>query len=228
MEIIFYTQNLVKIYRNTGSAVVALQGIDLEFSLGEFLIITGRSGSGKSTLLNLLGGLDTPTQGKVIFQGKSLADFREKEITKWRQENVGFIYQEPFLIPHLSALENVALPLQYRNVEKADRLDRAKEMLQRVGLGERLKHLPIQLSGGEAQRVSIARALVGKPKLVLADEPTSELDSITAASLGELLFEIHKTSNVSFIVASHDPIMGRLGTCTLELLDGKIKPSSSA
>lgn len=215
-------RELVKIYGVGDRAVDALRGLSVDVIEGEFLVIRGRSGSGKSTLLHLIGGLDYPTSGDVVFQGEPLISFTEKKLLEWRRTTLGFMFQEPFLVPQLTALENVALPLLYRGMPRKLRMELALSMLRKVGLGARLTNHPYELSGGEAQRVSLARALVGAPKIVLADEPTGELDSATANELGGLLKEIHEKDKVSFVIVTHDPTILKISTRVVEILDGKI------
>lgn len=215
-------RELVKIYGVGDRAVDALRGVSVDVKEGEFLVIRGRSGSGKSTLLHLIGGLDYPTSGDVVFQGEPLSSFTEKKLLEWRRTTLGFMFQEPFLVPQLTALENVALPLLYRGMPRKLRMELALSMLRKVGLGARLTNRPYELSGGEAQRVSLARALVGNPKIVLADEPTGELDSATANTLGDLLKEIHEKDKVSFVIVTHDHTILKISTRVVEILDGKI------
>lgn len=215
-------RNLSKVYGVGVTSVRALDDVNVSIASGDFFIISGRSGSGKSTLLHLLGGLDSPTSGDILFNGKSIFDFSEGELTNWRRKTIGYMFQVPCLVPYLSALENVALPLKYRRLPVNNRLSAVKDMLEKAGLKDRLNNRPHELSGGEAQRVALARALVGEPEFVLADEPTGELDSQTASSLGKLLHEIHLQNKVSFVVVTHDPVIIQLGTKVMELSDGKI------
>ena len=219
-------RNLSKVYGLGAASVRALDNASLSIAPGDFLIICGRSGSGKSTLLHLLGGLDTPTSGDVFFQGSSIFNFTEKQLTDWRRETIGYMFQEPCLVPHLSALDNIALPLKYRGWPVKKRLSTAKDILEKVGLKERVNNRPHELSGGEAQRVALARALIAEAGFVLADEPTGELDSQTASSLGQLLLDINLQNKVSFVVVTHDPVLIELGTKVIELSDGKIAANS--
>jgi ABC-type lipoprotein export system ATPase subunit/ABC-type lipoprotein release transport system permease subunit len=208
---------------NLGSTDVdALKNIDLEIDQGEFLALVGPSGSGKSTLLNLLGGLDHPTSGEINVQGVSLQDANENELTQHRRHNVGFIFQTFNLLPTLSALENVALPLMLSGIPFSERSQRAEALLQRVGLGHRLDHRPTELSGGEQQRAAIARALVNDPKIILADEPTGNLDSFTGAEVMSLLRELNTESGVTLIIVTHDPEVAAYADRIVHLRDGQI------
>lgn len=218
-------RNVVKVYGTGSAAVTALRGISLDVPEGGFVLVAGRSGSGKSTLLHLLGGLDRPTSGEVLFQDAPISRWSEEGLARWRRRHVGFMFQEPFLLPHLSARENVALPLRYRGVPVRAQMAAAAEMLERVGLVGRTAHRPGQLSGGEAQRAALARALVGKPTVVLADEPTGDLDSVSAGALGELLMALHREERITFVVVTHDPVLLGLGLPVVELSDGMLADS---
>jgi putative ABC transport system ATP-binding protein len=196
-----------------------LAAVDLEVAEGEFVAVAGRSGSGKSTLLHLLGCLDRPTAGQLFLDGQDALRLTERQRVGLRRRLVGFVFQSFHLIEHLTAVENVVVPLRYAGT--ADRRRRAEEALARVGLSARLHHLPAELSGGEAQRVSVARALVGRPRLLLADEPTGELDSMTADELGGLLGEVHR-GGTTIVVASHDEaLLARAGR-VVKLSDGRL------
>ena len=206
-----------------GSANVdALKNINLEIGLGEFVALVGPSGSGKSTLLNLLGGLDHPTEGEIQMQGVSLQTASEEELTRHRRLNVGFIFQTFNLLPTLSALENVALPLMLSGVGKTERNQQATELLERVGLGHRLHHRPTEMSGGEQQRAAIARALVNNPKIILADEPTGNLDTITGSEVMKLLRELNTERGVTLIIVTHDPEVASFADRIVHLRDGEI------
>ncbi|MGD9093651.1 MAG: ABC transporter ATP-binding protein/permease, partial [Anaerolineales bacterium] len=202
--------------------VDALKNINLEIDQGDFVALVGPSGSGKSTLLNLLGGLDHPSSGEINVQGISLHTASEEELTRHRRHNVGFIFQTFNLLPTLTALENVALPLMLDGVGLAERDKRAIELLQRVGLGHRLEHRPTELSGGEQQRAAIARALVNDPQLILADEPTGNLDSSTGAEVMGLLRELNTERGVTLIIVTHDPEVAAFADRIVHLRDGEI------
>lgn len=209
-------------YHLGNTDVNALKNINLEIDQGEFVALVGPSGSGKSTLLNLLGGLDRPTSGSVIVQGLSLHEAQEEELTGHRRHNVGFIFQTFNLLPTLTALENVALPLMLAGVGLAERSYTATELLKRVGLGLRLDHRPTELSGGEQQRAAIARALVNKPELILADEPTGNLDSATGADVMRLLQKLNRDGGATLIVVTHDSEVATYADRIVHLRDGEI------
>jgi len=216
-------ENLVKIYTQTGVDVVALQGLDLSVESGEIVGIVGESGSGKSTLLNVLGGLDRPSAGKAVVAGKDLLKLREVEQDHYRCMQVGFVWQQTTrnLTPYLSALENVELPMRLTERTTSQRKTRAKELLEMVGLAKRAYHRPAQLSGGEQQRVAIAVALANEPTLLLADEPTGELDTATAHNIYELLKSINQTYHMTILIVSHDPTIQRHVGRVVAIRDGK-------
>lgn len=216
-------KNLVKIYSQTGVDVVALQGLDLHVDAGEMIGIVGESGSGKSTLLNMLGGLDQPTAGSVEVAGQNLVQISEAELDQYRCTQVGFIWQQTTrnLTPYLSALDNVELPMRLTRRSEEERRTRALELLEMVGLAERLHHLPGQLSGGEQQRVAIALALANQPALLLADEPTGELDSGTALTIYTLLKEINQTFGTLVVIVSHDSNVWKHVDRVVAIRDGK-------
>jgi putative ABC transport system ATP-binding protein len=207
----------------TGTAEVrALRQVDLEIRAGEFLSIEGPSGSGKSTLLQLLGALDTPTAGTVLFEGKDLSRAGDRALTDIRSQKIGFIFQQFNLIPTLTALDNVALAIPPRRMSKRMRHTRASDLLSRVGLSARLNHLPSRLSGGEQQRVAIARALANSPEVIVADEPTGNLDSESAAEVMSLLVELRRDDDVTVIVATHDEEVARHASRRVRMRDGSI------
>ena len=209
-------------YLKGPAAVAALRGVDLEVARGEFLCIEGPSGSGKSTLLQLLGALDTPSAGTVQLDGDELGSASDDVLTKIRSNRIGFVFQQFNLIPTLSAAENVALAMVPRQTGRDERAERAAELLGRVGLGHRLDHLPSRLSGGEQQRVAIARALANRPEVIVADEPTGNLDSESAGEVMGLLEELRRTDGVTVVIATHDPEVAQRATRHIRLRDGLI------
>lgn len=217
------TRSLVREYHVGSSTVSALGGVDLQVHRGEFLAVLGVSGSGKSTLLHLLGGLDTPTSGSVLVDGRDLAAFNTVQRTMHRRTVVGFVFQAYYLVPSLTAEENVALALTFQGTFGQDRRRLAAEAIDRVGLRNRAAHRPNQLSGGEQQRVAIARAIVHRPPLLLADEPTGNLDRATAAGVISLLHEIHHDLGATVVMVTHDREMaGRVADRMVHLRDGRL------
>ena len=210
-----------RVFGSGATAVTALSAISLTIVRGEFLAVTGRSGSGKTTLLNLLCGLDRPSTGTVHFNGNDLAELRESDLVKMRRHKIGFVFQSFGLMPLLSAQENVELPLHIGGMSWRERRQRATEALQAVGLGTRARHRPYELSGGEQQRVSIARALVAQPEVVFADEPTGELDTATARSIAETLGDVAASRRATVIVATHDLDLAAMAQRRLDLVDGE-------
>lgn len=212
--------NLRKTYQMGAQTVHALAGVDLTVEVGAFYAVMGPSGSGKSTLLYLLGGLDRPTSGQIRVGGQAVETMDENALAVYRRRTVGFIFQSFNLIPSLSALENVAFPLRFARVPRLQRQVRAYELLQRVGLADRIYHRPTELSGGQQQRVAIARALVNNPQLILADEPTGNLDTASGGSVMQLLSELHQDGR-TILVVTHDPRMAAFATHIVHLLDGR-------
>lgn len=213
--------NLVKIYKTTDLEVVALQGLDLTVERGELMAIIGNSGSGKSTLLNMLGGLDKPSAGKLLVDGKELLKFGEKELCEYKRSTVGFVWQNNArnLIPYLTALENIEVPMMITN--ESDRRHRAMELLEMVGLSHRAKNKLNQLSGGEQQRVAIAIALANTPKLLLADEPTGAVDSRTSMSILDLFHEINRSLGITIVIVTHDMAISRKVDRVVSIRDGR-------
>lgn len=218
---IIQCEALTKTY--TGLDVAVLNGIDLQVSAGEQIAIVGASGSGKSTLLHLLGGLDQPSNGQVKLMGQALQALSETEKGELRNQSLGFVYQFHHLLPEFTALENVALPLLIRRSQRTQALEQAAEMLTKVGLQHRLEHMPGELSGGERQRAALARALVTRPQCILADEPTGNLDRITAHQVFDLLLEINREQNTSLIVVTHDLQLAAKLQRQYQLVDGQLQ-----
>jgi putative ABC transport system ATP-binding protein len=217
-------------YRSPGGVVHALRGVTFELSRGELLAMRGRSGSGKTTLLNLVGGLDRPSGGRVMVADCEVSAMREEALVDFRRRTVAFIFQSFGLLPILSAAENVEVPLRLVGAEPREREARVARLLELVGLADRAAHRPAELSGGEQQRVAIARALANRPRLLLADEPTGQLDSQTGQSIMALIRSIVRTEAVTAIVATHDPLLLELADRVLELRDGRLvgEPPSAA
>ena len=209
-------------YRLGSEDINALQGVNVAVSPGQFIAIVGRSGSGKTTLLNVLAGLDKPTSGQVLFEGEDLAQMSEHELTEIRRHKIGFVFQSFGLLPLLSAFENVELPLRISGMRPGRREERTREALEIVGLWPRAKHRPYELSGGEQQRVAIARAIVNDPPLILADEPTGELDSINAQAIFGLFKEMVQTRHISVVAATHDSTLLAMADEVKEIRDGKL------
>jgi ABC-type lipoprotein export system ATPase subunit len=213
---------LTKSYAMGWRTLEVLRGVNLEVPRGEFLALRGASGAGKSTLLHLIGGLDSPNAGEIHFAGQNIAAFSERELTDFRNRRVGFVFQAYHLLPELDALENVCLPARVARRSAAQAEARGRELLARVGLGDRLEHKPFELSGGEQQRVAIARALINEPELVLADEPTGNLDSHTGSEIIELLKKLHAEKQTTLVIATHDAKVAAHARRVFELADGRI------
>ena len=213
--------DLQKIFTIGDVAVKALAGIDLTIAHGSFTLIMGPSGSGKSTLLYLIGGLDRPTHGHIFVNGQGVDILDENELALFRRHMIGFIFQSFNLIPNMTALENVALPLRFTTTNRRERFNRAHELLKKVGLEDRAHHKPTELSGGQQQRVAIARALINQPHLILADEPTGNLDTASGESIMDLLAELHQ-EGATVLVVSHDLRLESYATRVIHILDGRI------
>lgn len=214
--------NVVKRYKVGSEIITALDGINLSIERGEFVAILGTSGCGKSTLLNMLSGLERPTKGDVIINGVKINKVNEKNMSRFRSKEMGFIFQQYNLIPSLTALENVMLPLTIQGVSKKARIKRSRDILVKLGLGKRLHNKPSQMSGGQQQRVSIARSLVSNPKIIFADEPTGNLDSKTTMEILEFMQEIVRTENKTLIMVSHDTEVAMYAGRIVHMMDGRI------
>jgi len=221
-EAVIETSNLSKEYIRDEFHIVALKDVSLEIHKGEFVALMGPSGSGKSTLLHLIAAMDRPTAGEIRVLGHNLRELNDREIAHWRNENVGFIFQQFNLLPVLSALENVELPLKLTHLKKPERLEHAKTALKLVGLGDRLGHFPRQLSGGQEQRVAIARAIVTDPALILADEPTGNLDATSAQEILTILSKLNKDYGKTVILVTHDPHAAQFASKVHHLEKGEL------
>jgi len=219
--------NLRKSFRMGRETVHALAGVDLTIEANTFWAVMGPSGSGKSTLLYLLGGLDRPTQGQIEVNGQAVDSLDENKLAVYRRHTIGFIFQSFNLIPSMTALENVAFPMRFAGISRRKRLARAADLLTQVGLAERMNHRPTELSGGQQQRVAVARALVNNPQLILADEPTGNLDTASGTEILNLLAELHGNGR-TVLVVTHDPRIATFASHTIQLLDGRIMNGQSA
>lgn len=219
---IIYVKNVRKVYRMGDEEVVALKRINLRIYKGEVCCIFGTSGSGKSTLLNQLAGMEKPTKGQVFIRGKNISDMNEEELAAFRQEHMSFIFQSYNLLPSMTAVENVAMPLMFKGMDRKRREAMAEEMLKRVGLSHRLHHYPSQMSGGQQQRAGITRAFVSRPEVVFADEPTGNLDTKTTAEIMDMVMGFARRFNQTIILVTHDPGMSRYADRIVTLVDGII------
>ena len=215
-------ENVWKIYKLGTVEVAALRGLSIEITRGEHLAMMGPSGSGKSTFLHLAGALDRPTRGRVLIEGRDPSKLNDDELSKLRNRYIGFVFQTFNLIPRLTALENVMLPLVVRGVNGSERRKRAIESLEQVGLGDRINHRPTELSGGEQQRVAIARAIVTRPRIVLADEPTGNLDSASAKEIVKVLSRLNRELGITLVVVTHDPEVASAAKRMVRIRDGVI------
>lgn len=222
METLIEVKNLTRIYKMGSEKVYALRDINLNIYKNEILCLLGTSGSGKSTLLNMMAGLDRPTSGEILIGGIHLEKLKEDQITKFRQLNVGFVFQSYNLIPNLTALENVSLGLIFKGVPKKERNKMSIDILKRVGLAERMNHKPSEMSGGQQQRVSIARAFVDRPKILFADEPTGNLDTNTSFEIMEMMCSMSRNFNQTLIIVTHDIETSVYADRIVEMRDGKI------
>ncbi len=215
-------RDLVKHYRTGGEVVEALRGVDFRAEQGDFIVIHGPSGSGKTTFLNMIGCIDRPTSGEVLLYGQRTSELSEGRLARLRRDKIGLVFQTFNLIPVLSAFENVEYPLLLQRVPRAERHRRVRDLLQAVGLSREAKRRPGRLSGGQSQRVALARALVTETKLVLADEPTGNLDSGSTQRIMEVMKSLNKERQVAFIVVSHDPLVGEYAKRTVSIRDGQL------
>ncbi|MCB0610593.1 MAG: ABC transporter ATP-binding protein [Lewinellaceae bacterium] len=213
-------QNVNKVYQTKSIETVALNRINLEVAGGEFLAIMGPSGCGKSTLLNIMGLLDEPTDGAVSINASDLKGYSDKQLARFRNKHIGFVFQSYHLINDLQVMDNVEIPLLYRRVSGKERRQLAAEALSRVGLRNRMEHFPTQLSGGQCQRVAIARAIVGQPSIILADEPTGNLDSVMGAEIMEILLQLNQENGTTIVMVTHDETMARQAHRIVRLFDG--------
>ncbi len=222
MEKVIEVRNLYKLYRVGDEIVRALDGVDFDIFRGEFCAIVGTSGSGKSTLLNMLAGLEKPTKGNIIIAGSHIENLNEEQLVKYRRENIGFIFQSFHLLGTMNAVENVALPLSFRKVQREVRMKKADQMLDLVNLKKHKKHFPNQMSGGQQQRVGVARALVTDPRIIFADEPTGNLDSHTSEEVMELMRQVVKRQNKTLVMVTHDNHLAAYADRVFQISDGKI------
>lgn len=214
--------NISKTFQTDKIETIALSEINMQVNKGEFVSIMGPSGCGKSTLLNIMGLLDQPTEGEIEVDSKTISSYKDKDITGLRNQKIGFIFQSFHLIPDLRVIDNVELPLLYRKMSAKQRRELAQEALEKVGLKARTQHYPTQLSGGQQQRVAIARAIVGKPELLLADEPTGNLDSHMGDEIMQLLESLHQQDNATIVMVTHDEEMAKRTERTIRVFDGQL------
>ncbi len=223
-DTVIQTSKLSKEFIRDQFHIVALREVDIEIQKGQFVALMGPSGSGKSTLLHLIAAMDRPTEGKILVLGEDLRALSDKQIAQWRNRHIGFIFQSFNLIPVLTALENVELPLKLTNLSKSERLEHAETALKLVGLGDRLSHYPRQLSGGQEQRVAIARAIVTDPDLILADEPTGNLDAASGKEVLTLLSRLNQEYNKTIVMVTHDPHAAKTARTIRYLEKGELLP----
>lgn len=222
-EVMFELKDVWKIYFMKGVETNALRGISLTVKKGEYSAIIGPSGSGKSTLMHVIGCLDTPTKGRVFVEGREVSKMKDDELARIRRDKIGFVFQAYNLIPGLTAVENVALPMRFSGHGRRESQKRAKELLKKVGLENRMTHKPSEMSGGEQQRVAIARSLVNDPDVILADEPTGNLDTKAGKEIFELLEELHKKTKKTIIIVTHDINLAKRAHREIRIVDGAIK-----
>lgn len=222
-DAIIQVSNVKKVYRMGSERILAVDGVSFEIQKGEFCCLLGTSGSGKSTLLNLMAGIERCTSGSIVIKGKNIRRMNEKNLAKFRQRYLGFVFQSYNLINSMTALENVELPLVFKRIRPKQRKKMAKEMLVQVGLGKRLAHKPKEMSGGQQQRVGIARAFVAKPEIVFADEPTGNLDTRTTMEVMSIIKQISRDNNQTIVMVTHDPRLAQFADKIIHILDGKIQ-----
>ena len=227
-EYLIQARGLIKHYRHGKVQVEALRGVDLDVSRSAFIVIIGPSGGGKTTLLHLIGGIDRPSAGQIHVNGQALETASESGLTRFRRDYVGFVFQFYNLLPSLNALDNVILPLLAKNWSRKKANQSGQALLERVGLQARWRHMPGELSGGEQQRVAIARALVGEPAVILADEPTGDLDSVTTREIIQLMVDLNHQLGTTFMIATHNQIACQYATRTYEMRDGLLYPGLEA
>ncbi len=215
-------ENIWRTYQLGKTEVHALRGLSLEIFPGTFVTIMGSSGSGKSTLLNMIGCLDFPTQGKVYLKGKNISEMSESQLSQFRGKTLGFVFQDFNLLPNLTAVENVMLPMVFQGIPLVERKKKAENLLERVGLKQRMSHQPSELSGGERQRVALARAFANDPEVIVADEPTGNLDSITGKMIMENLKDFHKKEGKTMVIVTHDPKIAEYSEKIVNIKDGQI------
>ena len=223
-EALLEARGIRRVFRETGEEVVVLDGVDFRLDRGDFVTITGSSGSGKSTFLNILGSLDHPTEGQLLFEGKDLFALRASELDRFRLSQVGFVFQFHHLLPEMTAFENIMLPARILGTPERKARDRARELLTAIGLGDRRRHLPGELSGGERQRIAVARALMNEPKVVLADEPSGNLDERHSEQLHEMFVRLNREFGQSFVVVTHDLSLAAMAPRRLVMHDGRLLP----
>lgn len=221
MEELILIDNITKVYRMDSVETVALNGVSLTINKGDFKAIMGPSGSGKSTMMHIIGCLDRPTSGKVLWEGKDVSQLSDDELALIRNQKIGFVFQSFYLLPRYTALQNVELPLIYRGLSPKERREKAKMLLEKVGLGDRINHRPTQLSGGQQQRVAIARALAVEPLILLADEPTGNLDSKSSHEIMELISELH-SQGLTIVLVTHEHDIASYAKEIVRMADGKI------
>ncbi len=215
-------KGITKTYHISDMAVVVLKGVDLTVERGELLAIMGESGGGKSTLMNIIGFLDSPTSGAYNFEGQDASNLTDNQLAHIRNQKIGFVFQQFNLLPRLTALDNVCLPLVYRGMDISQRREVARGLLEQVGMGDRMEHRPPELSGGQQQRVAIARALAGKPALILADEPTGALDSQVSQEIMDIFLGLHQNQKITTVMVTHDPQVGQQCQRTVRMADGRL------
>lgn len=221
-ESLIKLENVWKTYNFGENKLSVLRGVNLEIKSGSFATIMGPSGSGKSTLMYMLGLLDTPSEGKIYLQGQDTSNFSQDKLAEVRGKKIGFIFQQFNLLQNLTALENVMLPMIFQGVPEVKRIEKAKQLLESVNLGKRIKHKPSEMSGGEQQRIAIARSLVNNPEILIADEPTGNLDSSTGKTVMEILTKLHKEQGKTIVVVTHDPNIAHYSQNVIHIQDGQI------